>query len=346
LVAERRFLCLRVCMRSYTVFKGWIMICRLHRLAAVAAALATTIIFAACAAGSQVPSLSRITPSTAFQVRPHSVGGGLYTAQAPPGHPISKVIASFPFVTGVRSVKNTPTSSSGCGANCFEITLTTTTFTPSSCGNLTSCTGSQQFVYENPGSGSGTMWIANYLEAPNSSTKNCPSGWTVSGYYCRRYTTYSGKIPNVPMTSANLKSISLTASAAKSGDKLILNIGSARYVVAQKDLTGLAGQWSGLQFDIAGGGGTARFNARSTITFALQMDTGVQQAPACLLDGSSSSSAVVSSNNLTLVLERPTPSTLTFPSVWFTASNVPGHGSSSCITVGAKPRGLKTQEGV
>jgi hypothetical protein len=143
------------------------------------------------------------------------------------------------------------------------------------------------------------------------------------------------------MSAANLKSVRLTASVATTGDKFILNIGKVQYVVTQKDMTGLAGRWYGVWFDITGGDGSASFNSGSTITFSIQTDTGLTSPPHCGLFGYSSAT-----NNLTLTLERPKPIKLPFPSIWFTESNVPPSGSSSCQAVGAASQNATMPEGL
>jgi hypothetical protein len=177
------------------------------------------------------------------------------------------------------------------------------------------------------------MWIANYLYGPDSPHPQCPAGFTASAYYCTSFTTYSGSIPNLAMNAANLKSVQLTASAAKNVDKFALNVGKKQYAVQQKDVTGLAGRWYGVWFDVTGGSGSANFNFGSTITFRLQTDTGLTTPPGCGLYGSY---GPVASNNLTLTLARPRPAKAEFPSIWFTESNVSAGGSSSCEALGSR----------
>lgn len=311
------------------------------RVALGATVLLMTVAVVACNASSSVPTVSQAVSNGHAALRAHSVGGGEYTAQAPAGHPMSTAVGSFPFVTGVTSVRNSPVVS-GCGTNCFEISLNSTSFATPVCGKVQACTGSQSFVFSNdPGSSSEQMWIEDALYEPYTASPKCPAGFSSEAYYCTSFAYYSKSIPNLAMTAANLKSVRLTASVGKSGDRFTLTIGKSQYVVTQKDLTGLAGRWYGVWFAVTGGNGSANFNSGSTITSSIQTDTGLTTPPGCGLFGYLSAN-----NNLTLTLERPAPVKQTFPSVWFTQSNVPPPGGSSCRAVGAASTNATTSEGL
>jgi hypothetical protein len=271
-------------------------------------------------------------PPSRRQIRPQNVGDGLdFTADTSPKL-ISTAIGAFPNVKGVTSVQ-----SEGCcgiqGLNSYSLQLNSYFFTTSACGNIPNCAGWEQFVYSNPPSSDGELFIQDWLVATEGSLSGCPpsEGWEYVGIGCVQNSPYGVTIPNVSIT--DLGKVIETGAAASSGDSIYLSVGKKEYGMqnVQGDgITDLSQHWEGAEFNVIGnaGGDIADFNSGSKITVSLQTDIGAKKKPTCPAD----SGTTGESNNLSFVAAPKKPAKLQYPSIEFSMSSKTG-GTASCDTV-------------
>jgi hypothetical protein len=282
---------------------------------------------------STPPRLWFPVPPSRRPIRPLNVGDGLdFTADTSPNL-ISTAIGAFPKVSGVTSVE-----SEGCcgiqGLNSYSLQLNSYFFETSACGNIPNCAGWEQFVYSNPPSSEGELFIQDWLvPTEGSGLSGCPpsEGWEYVGIGCVQNSPYGVSIPNVSIT--DLGKVIETGAAASSGDSIYLSVGKTEYGMqnVQGDgITDLAQHWEGAEFNVIGnaGGDIADFNSGSKISVNLQTDTGVTKKPTCPAD----SGTTGESNNLSFVKAPKKPAKLEYPSIEFSMSSNTG-GKASCDTV-------------
>jgi hypothetical protein len=268
-----------------------------------------------------------------------NVGNGAdYTADTNPNL-MSSGIGAFPAVsdvTRVKSVENPIFGGGGeNGVNSYTLQLNSYFFPTSACGNIANCDGWEQFVYENPPSGRGELFIQDWLiPTAGSGLSGCPSGkgWEYADGGCVQNSPYGVTISNISIT--DLASLTETGDAASSGDSIYLAVGNTEYGMknVQSDgITDLSAHWEGAEFNVIGnaGGDIAKFNKGATITVSLQTDTGLTTAPTC----PANSGTTGESNNLNFKAAPSNPPELTYPSIEFTESNASGGGNPSCDTV-------------
>ena len=185
--------------------------------------------------------------------------------------------------------------------NAFTLQLNTNTFTTAVCSSM-SCSGWQQFVFENDGNGSATAiaymqyWLLNY-------GPNCPAGWYQGGPSAPNdcYKNSANGVGSIPVqTMANLAQLSLTGTASLGGmDTLTMLAPSGDlYAMGSDSLLNLAQGWHAAEFNIFGDGyGTqANFSSGTTIVVKTSVDSGTTSAPSCVAE-----SFTGETDNLTLV---------------------------------------------
>ncbi|HEY1429627.1 MAG TPA: hypothetical protein VGF18_08640, partial [Candidatus Tumulicola sp.] len=192
---------------------------------------------------------------------------------------VSTSIGTFPIVKGVTSER------SGDGSDSYTLQLNSNFFQSAACGTLKNCAGWSQFAYSNPpGSGSGTLFIQDWLVALDSYFTSCPpnAGWENLGIGCVQNSPYAVELPNVNVTQ--LASVALTGVAASTGDSIYMSVGNDEYGMenVQGDgITDLSENWQGSEFNIIGDGGgdEAFFNTGAKITVNIQAEDGVLTKP-------------------------------------------------------------------
>lgn len=102
-------------------------------------------------------------PNTPFS-RPSTVGNGTDFSAQPASGLISEADRLFDQVTGITSEYMLLNGKQSTGV--FSLQLNTQTFTTSACGQASSCTGWQQFIFSNGGcggNGSACAYIQSWL---------------------------------------------------------------------------------------------------------------------------------------------------------------------------------------
>jgi hypothetical protein len=276
---------------------------------------------------------------------PNTVGDGADYAISVAPQVISKVIGSFPVVSGVKSEKTVPVKSFGgdcvCGPNAYTLQLNSNFYaTTKACGNNAKCVGWEQFVFATPvntNANIGEVFIQDWRIKATRSSPNlkCPAkntGWQASGGDCY-YSTRGVSVPLIGIT--DLSKTSLTAIASSTGDSAYLTVGTTVYGMKnlQKDFMDLDQNFTGAEFNIVGDccGSKAVFNAGSKVTVSLEADDGSTAAPACLPNMGTTGET----NSLSFVAAPSNPQAQQYPSILFTQSNV-GGGKASCATVAGR----------
>ena len=138
------------------------------------------------------------------------------------------------------------------------------------------------------------------------------------------------RFPQIPITE--LGQMSLSGSAAPTGDSAFLTVGTTVYGTQniQGDLMDLSQNWTGAEFNIVGDccGSRADFNAGSTITVGLEADDGSTAAPSCLTNKGTTGE----SNSLSFIAAPSNPPQQQYPSILFTEASTPGSAAPSCDT--------------
>ncbi|MGD0366538.1 MAG: hypothetical protein ABSA94_03715 [Acidobacteriaceae bacterium] len=310
-------------------------------------------------AWTEVPCVQ--PPNTPFLpargLRPQTVGNGLDFSADPASGLISQADGLFDKVTGVTSEymllngKQSP--------NVFSLQLNTQTFTTSACGQNSSCTGWQQFIFSNGGCGNppkACAYIQSWLFG--FGTPCPPSGWISAFGACM---VNSSAVTLVPVTLDQLASTKLTGQAAGAGgsdDTVTLTVGATIYSAPGDDhIPDLGQHWQTAEFNIFGNGdlSEAVFNSGSTLVVRTVVDSGTTSPPTCDETGFTGET-----NNLTLtgttLLPLPNapvnllvdnnathipigyyPGSPLGPSLVFTESNVTGVVQADCadaLTIG------------
>ncbi|UYK86103.1 hypothetical protein NG827_06760 [Xanthomonas sacchari] len=234
---------------------------------------------------------------------------------------ISKVVGSFPQVTGVTSEKGVGVASFGgggiLGPNEYSLQINSNyNATTSVCGGRSGCTVWQQFVYatDYETQGQAAVFMQYWLIGYGSS---CPSGWMSGGGSDCYRNSNAVSAPDVPATQlANLK---LTGSATANGNDTITftNNGTAYSVSARDSVVKLATVWKDAEFNVVGnaGGSSANFNSGSSITVKVAATNGSTAAPTCAANAGSTGET----NNLNLGSCSTAGGST--PSITFTESN-------------------------
>jgi uncharacterized repeat protein (TIGR03803 family) len=228
-------------------------------------------------------------------------GGGSNDFAAQVSGLISTAEGSFMSVTPGISETGADPNTGKTTPNAFTLQLNTNTFTTAVCSSM-SCSGWQQFVFENDGNGSATAiaymqyWLLNY-------GPNCPAGWYQGGPSAPNdcYKNSANGVGSIPVqTMANLAQLSLTGTASLGGmDTLTMLAPSGDlYAMGSDSLLNLAQGWHAAEFNIFGDGyGTqANFSSGTTIVVKTSVDSGTTSAPSCVAE-----SFTGETDNLTLV---------------------------------------------
>ncbi|MBV8491254.1 MAG: hypothetical protein JO199_12060 [Candidatus Eremiobacteraeota bacterium] len=248
----------------------------------------------------------------------------IYTA---PLH-ISQVVASFPVVDNVTSIRNV---GGHAGPNSYGLQLNTVVFDTNACGHP--CRGWVQFIFSNYGPGKTShLGIQNWLFRAGNSCPNRSWHWSRGGTGLGTCVQNhrAADVPNIPI--GELRTMSMVAVASADGDSLYLHVGSRTYGGRTQDdtLTDLSQHWQVAEFDIFGDCCSSQtfFNPGATVTISLQANTGQKTAPVCR----HGDSTTAESNNLSFVAP-PTVSPQQYPSVVFSESNVAGGDAASGQTL-------------
>ena len=144
--------------------------------------------------------------------------------------------------------------SQGSVADSFSLQLNTNLFSTSVCGSAPNCVGWQQYVFSNPGSGSGSVfiqyWVYNY-------PSGCPSGFSSYSGVGRAGCVYTGPAVSVPIQPLdNLSALTLTGTAVSGGlDQLTLSTGTSLYSTYGEDTVLYASDgWTEAEFNVFGDG--------------------------------------------------------------------------------------------
>jgi hypothetical protein len=242
---------------------------------------------AAGSAGPHLPAAANAPAGTGGTAgTPYTVGNGIDFSAGVSGL-LTGATGSFPTVSGVTA------ESSGGVANAYSLQLNSAPFTSPVCTGHPGCQGWEQFVFANPGSGSGSafiqFWILNYAAA-------CPAGWWTYSVHC--YTNGSAvAVPSQPITS--LGSLKLSGNVTSALDTVVMDTGAGTVSASTADsMLGLSAGWNAVEFMVGGNGGgsSANFNAGSSLTVQTVTHNGTTNAPSCLMTGYTGET-----NNLNLV---------------------------------------------
>ncbi|MFI0937367.1 hypothetical protein [Streptomyces sp. NPDC021020] len=217
---------------------------------------------------------------------PYTVGNGIDFSAGVTGL-LTGATGSFPTVSGVTS------ESSGGVANAYSLQLNSAPFTSPVCAGHPGCQGWEQFIFANPGAGSGSafiqFWILNYAAT-------CPAGWWTYSVHC--YTNGSAvTVPSQPIT--NLGSLKLSGNVTSALDTVVMDTGAGSMSASTADsMLSLSAGWNAVEFMVGGNGGgsSANFNAGSSLTVQTVTHNGTTNAPSCLMTGYTGET-----NNLNLV---------------------------------------------
>ncbi|MFI0894932.1 hypothetical protein [Streptomyces sp. NPDC020983] len=242
---------------------------------------------AAGGAGPHLPAAANAPAGTGGTGgTPYTVGNGIDFSAGVSGL-LTGATGSFPTVSGVTS------ESSGGVANAYSLQLNSAPFTSPVCTGHPGCQGWEQFVFANPGTGSGSafiqFWILNYAAA-------CPAGWWTYSVHC--YTNGSAvAVPSQPITG--LGGLKLSGNVTSTLDTVVMDTGAGTVSASTADsMLGLSAGWNAVEFMVGGNGGgsSANFNAGSSLTVQTVTHNGTTNAPSCLMTGYTGET-----NNLNLV---------------------------------------------
>ena len=272
-----------------------------------------------------------------------------FVAETPSGKVFSKVVGTFPSVTGVKTEKgaNVPfgsgESSGITGANEYTLQLNTNISHTPACGSYTNCLAWVQYVMSTNTPKSLTSstltkktevfveyWLFDY---GTSSSSACPSGFVNAGadstngfggvgVDCVQNTpatvVYSGQLPITEMANVTFSG----TVAAGGNDIATVTYGGQAYSSSVADSkTGMSSGWTQAEYNVVGnaGGSQAQFNAGSTVAVKLAVTDGSTAAPTCIAP-SARAGTTGETNNLTLGSTCATGSGAT-PYIQFTESN-------------------------
>jgi von Willebrand factor type D domain len=261
---------------------------------------------------------------------PETVGNGVDFSAQVTGL-MTGATGSFPAVAGVTSETSLGT------ANSYSLQLNSKPFPTTMCSITPGCSGWEQFIYSNPGSTTGYVfiqfWLENYLSFTVSS---CPSGWIWAPGSTDCYVNGSaiGGIPSQAITNLGNLNLTGTVTGGTSGwDTASLSITGTTtvYSAATADSTlDLSTGWTAAEFAVVGDGNSSQavFNPGSTITVQTVTHNGTTAAPTCISAGYTGET-----NNLNLV-GTATYATGASPSIRSVQSNIPGPPASCAASTG------------
>lgn len=305
-------------------------------------------------AWTEVPCIK--PPNTPFLrakgIRPLNVGNGTDFSAQPASGLISEADGSFDQVTGVTSEFMLLNGKQSPGV--FSLQLNTQIgFPTSACGQVSGCTGWQQFIFSNGGcggNGSACAYIQSWLFGFGST---CPSGWSASSGGC--LINSANAVTFAPIAISQLATVRLTGQVTSAGDAVTLTVGDTVYSApGDNNIPDLGQHWQIAEFNIFGNGdlSEAVFNTGSTLVVRTVVDSGTTSPPTCDAQGFTGET-----NNLTLTstaipppenapvyllasrqpLAPGYPASPFGPSLVFTESNADGVVQADCadaITVG------------
>jgi hypothetical protein len=278
-------------------------------------------------------------PDSRLQV----VGNGSdFVARAPAGTHFSKVVGSFPTVTGVTSEKSVGVAAFGgggiLGANEYTLQINTNFAHTAACKTFTNCIAWVQYVMSTNTPVSLTSsaltndtevfieyWLIDYGA---NSRATCPAGFINGGADAQGpgvdcvQNGPSTLIANGQLPITDLSQITMSGSATAGGtDSTTVTFGGRAFTASVSDsLTDIASGWTQAEWNVVGnaGGSRAQFNAGSHITAKLAVTDGSTTAPTCLAP-SAIQGTTGETNNLNAGTCTATGGTA--PSIQFTESN-------------------------
>jgi hypothetical protein len=279
-----------------------------------------------CVKAPNIPAPPRHGP------RPAVVGNSNdIAAQAPSGH-ITQAIGHFENVTNVTS-ESGPIGNTGPSiANAYTLQINTDFFSgTTACTGHPSCTGWEQWIYWNTGSGAGAASMQYWLVSYNA---NCPTGqgWNqvpVLGTSCWKNSTNAASVPSQPIT--NMANWTFKGTATSTGDGVALSTGPTTvYKTSGDNVVAASTAWTIAEFNIfgaggdnSGAGGTASFNAGASANTRIEIIYGGNTAPNCVAQG-----FTAEKNNLSFGPTAPAASA-PGPAVIFQES-IAGGATSNC----------------
>jgi hypothetical protein len=280
-----------------------------------------------CVKAPNIPAPPRHGPRPAVVGNNNDISAG-----APSGH-ITQAIGHFENVTNVTS-ESGPIGNTGPSiANAYTLQINTDFFSGSTaCAGSPNpgCTGWEQWVYWNTGSGAGSASMQYWLVSYNA---NCPTGqgWNqvpVLGTSCFKNSTNAVSVPSQPIT--NMANWTFTGTATSTGDSVTMSTGTNVYTTSGDNVVAASTAWTIAEFNIfgaggdsSGNGGTASFNAGASADTRTEIIYGGNTAPNCLAQG-----FTAEMNNLSFGPTAPA-ATAPGPAVIFEES-IAGGATSNC----------------
>jgi len=215
-----------------------------------------------------------------------TVGSASGDFAATTGSLIKTVVGSFISVT-----PGTTESGSG-GSDNFSLQINSQfLYSTSACKGHSGCYAWQQFVFNNNPAADVDIqyWLLNY-------GPGCPSYFvSTNGTDC----LLESRLDVFQVTTADLASLTLTATAAGSMDTVVLAPQTGLVAVGEDSILNLEQYWNYAEFNVFGAGNfsQASFSAGTTIVVKTTIDDGTTNAPSC----PSTLSTTGETNNLNLV---------------------------------------------
>jgi hypothetical protein len=233
----------------------------------------------------------------------------------------------------VMSVPNpVATVPCNCLRDAYTVQLNSDLYPLAPCGTNARCTGWEQLVYHTPKAQTkiALLYIQVWRIKIGETGLQCPpssSGWVSAFGDCVHNSPFLAA-PQIPI--GQLTKVSLTLSAAPTGDSAFLTYGTKVYGMKdlQADFMDLSEHWTGAEFNVFGWccSTQAVFNHGSKLTARLEVDDGSTAAPACNVNAGTTGET----NSLSFVAAPTKPQALTYPSILFTESNTAGGEAASC----------------
>jgi len=231
-----------------------------------------------------------------------TVGNGNDDVLEVTGHQITKIVGSFPSVTGVTSEKGVGVAAFGgggiLGANEYTLQINSGfDFETAACKSHSGCSVWQQAVYspDYNTKGKAAVFIEYWLLGYGST---CPSGWESDGSGDCVKNSAATSAPDEVITQ--LKNQTLTMSVAAGGNDVttFTDNGTAWTLTAKDSVLDLATGWDQAEFNVVGnaGGSKAQFNTGSSVTAKIAATDGSTATATCLKNGGTTGET----NNLTL----------------------------------------------
>lgn len=278
-------------------------------------------------------------PDTRLQI----LGNGSdFVARAPAGTHFSKVVGSFPTVTGVTSEKSVGVAAFGgggiLGPNEYTLQINTNFAHTAACKTFTNCIAWVQYVMSTNTPVSLTSsaltnntevfieyWLIDY---GSSSRAACPAGFINAGADAQGpgvdcvQNGPATLIANGQLPITDLSQITMSGSATAGGtDSTTVTFGGRAFTASVSDsFTDIASGWTQAEWNVVGnaGGSRAQFNAGSHITAKLALTDGSTATPTCLAP-SAIQGTTGETNNLNAGTCTATGGAA--PSIQFTESN-------------------------